>query len=79
MKQRRSNHDGIAPAWVPAPPRPKRERPYILLLCEAGTGQAWFKVASLDEVEAVADNTSFLGRLLRPNAALMTALYHVNN
>lgn len=65
-----------APAWVPAPCR--RSWTYELLLIHSPDEDIW-SIAKRDEIVAVQDPDSFMGKLLRDHAALMSLPYSSNN
>jgi hypothetical protein len=66
----------VVPAWVPAPPKRNRRGPEIALISHP---DGHFTVASRDEIDALLQPDSFLGRMLRGHAALMSLPYQSNN
>jgi hypothetical protein len=66
-------HHEMVQAWVPAPP--KWIAPVLILISHPDGG---WTVANLGEIDAMADRTSMLGRLLRGHAAMMSLPYLSN-
>ena len=81
----RSNHDstvrhGRAPLWAEqsAPRNLLKRRVPALLLINTGVPGEW-RVADVDETDAIPDPTSLLGRLLRDHCAMMGIPYTSDN
>ena len=72
----------LAPVWAEATaPRNvlKRTLPSLLLIEMPEVGRDGWQVATAGETNAVADPSSYLGRLLRPHCALMAIPYLSEN
>jgi hypothetical protein len=67
------------PAWVPAPPEAaiRGHRGYAVVVIDHPSG-AW-TAATREEIEALLDEESFLGKMLVGHTALMSLWYLSNN
>lgn len=80
MSKRRRVGYKRAPKWVEQTiPKGLKRRNVPSLLLISVPEEGTYVVASIAETEAVADPGSYLGRLLRPHAALLSLPYCFDN